>query len=251
MQSYCYWSFCDGPYAGLMERCVASARRAGIFKEFHVLTDRVISGCECYDAQSIDKTDGFFKFVYLKAGLSKLPFDYLIWVDADTCFVRNPVDVLAAMIKSPLHVPLGTELSLAKAGAQIDGLPASRYAALMKEAGVYNPAYHATSAFWIIQRDAIEHVCDLARDFRAFASKQEVTANASTCFSYAMQMLCADPRRHQASERSDLWGSDDQGHFLDRMPDGQPWMREDLVDGSQQIINPCIIHLPHLKNGAQ
>ena len=47
---YCYWSVCDGAYGAMMEHCVRTARNAGVFKEFHVLTDRPLEGCECYDA---------------------------------------------------------------------------------------------------------------------------------------------------------------------------------------------------------
>src|SRR4029077_6821398 len=108
---YCYWSVATGPYAALMEQCVASARRWGVFKEFHVLTDRPIEGCECYDAQSVENTDGMFKLVYLKAGMTKLLFDYFIWIDADSVFVRHPRNVLDCLGKSPIHVPLMTDLS--------------------------------------------------------------------------------------------------------------------------------------------
>src|SRR5690348_11943350 len=98
---YCYWSVATGPYAALMERCVASARRCGVFREFHVLTDRSIEGCECYDAQTVEMADGLFKLIYLKAGISNLLFDHFIWIDADSCFVRNPRDILDCMGKSP------------------------------------------------------------------------------------------------------------------------------------------------------
>lgn len=110
-QRYCYWSVCDGPYAALMRQCVQSARRAGVFKEFHVLTDRPVEDCECYDAMEIEKTDQLFKLIYLKAGIAKLLFDYFVWIDADSWFVRNPTIVPDCPGKSPIHVPLTTNLS--------------------------------------------------------------------------------------------------------------------------------------------
>ncbi len=42
---YCYWSVATGEYGALMEECVRTARAAGVFKEFHVLTDRPLAGC--------------------------------------------------------------------------------------------------------------------------------------------------------------------------------------------------------------
>ena len=117
--TYCYWSVATGPYAGLMERCVASARSAGVFKEFHVLTDRPIKGAESYEAYEVELTDKLFKLVYLKAAISKLNFDYYVWVAADTVFRRNPRNLLACLGRSPIHVPL--ELNLSELIAEADG----------------------------------------------------------------------------------------------------------------------------------
>jgi hypothetical protein len=60
--TYCYWSVCDGPYTQMMQHCVQTARDAGVFTQFHVLTDRPLAGCECYDAYQCDKAQGLFKF---------------------------------------------------------------------------------------------------------------------------------------------------------------------------------------------
>lgn len=68
---YCFWSVCDGPYGAMMEHCVRTARQAGVFKEFHVLADRPLEGCESYDAYQIDKAHGLFKLHYLKVGMSR------------------------------------------------------------------------------------------------------------------------------------------------------------------------------------
>src|SRR6266404_3758152 len=76
--SYCFWSVCTGVYAGMMERCVQTARQVGVFKQFHILTDQPVEGCECYDAFECDKKDGMFKLHYLKVGMSRLNFDYFV-----------------------------------------------------------------------------------------------------------------------------------------------------------------------------
>jgi hypothetical protein len=54
--------------------------------------------------------------------MSGLTFDYFIWLDADTVFVRNPVDVLGPLGKSPLHVPLEINLSVLENDANWNGL---------------------------------------------------------------------------------------------------------------------------------
>src|SRR5437773_2303121 len=154
-QRYCYWSVCDGAYADLMKYCVASARKAGVFKEFHVLTHRPIEGCECYDAMDIEKTDQLFKLIYLKAAISKLLFDYFIWIDADSWFVRNPKNVLDCLGKSPIHIPLTTNLSALKEDRCLKTVSTRQYVELMTKAGVFNPIYYSGGSFWIVHHDAI------------------------------------------------------------------------------------------------
>src|ERR1041385_5679008 len=171
-QRYCYWSVCDGPYTDLMRECVASARKTGVFKEFHVLTDASIEGCECYDALTIEKTDHFFKLIYLKAAISKLLFDYFIWIDADTRFVRNPRNVLDSLGKSPMHVPLTSNLSQLSEDKPLKGISARQYAGLMVKAGVLGPVYFSGSSFWILHHDAIDRVCELSQYIRATAQQE-------------------------------------------------------------------------------
>ena len=268
-----------------MERCVASARRCGVFKEFHVLTDRPIEGCESYDAQTVEMTDGMFKLIYLQAGMSKLLFDYFVWIDADTMFARNPRNVLDCLGKSPIHVPLTVRSSTgilpvrfesdkqdACAANQAGSLSYSHYADLMSSAGVYNPVYLSGSAFWIVRRDAIDRVVDLATHFRAFAHQKGYAADVSACLGYAMKMLCADPEKHRIQARPDLWASDDQGLFKNGFPENPRWLIEaeasselwgDAAGAAQPhsgdgaspppgsfVVAPSIIHLPYaMKHG--
>jgi hypothetical protein len=122
---YCFWSVCDGAYGAMMERCVRTARAAGVFKEFHVLCDRPLAGCESYDAYQIEKARHLFKLHYLKVGMSRLNFDYFVWLDADTMFLRHPLDLLKCLGKSPIHVPLELDLSTVGRRSHGRGRPAA------------------------------------------------------------------------------------------------------------------------------
>ncbi len=42
--TYCYWSVVDGDYSLMMQSVIASARKVGVFKEFHIWTDQPIKG---------------------------------------------------------------------------------------------------------------------------------------------------------------------------------------------------------------
>jgi len=226
----------------MMAECVDSARSAGVFKEFHVFADRPIDGCECYDAQTIEKTGGLFKLVYLKAGMSKLLFDYFVWIDADSRFMRNPNRVLDALGRSPIHAPLIENLSEQKEDRMLDGISSHRYVELMRRAGVLTPVYSCSTAFWIVKREAIDHVCQLANDFLEASRTEGMVLDANAAIGYAMQMLCANPQAHLQESRPDLWASDDRRAFQNRS-EAESFHREGLHRAA--CVTPAILHLHH------
>ncbi len=231
----------------MMEHCVGTARLAGVFKEFHVLCDRPLAGCECYDAYKLEKTHGLFKLHYLKVGMSRLSFDFFVWLDADTVFVRNPVDLLGPLGKSPIHVPLEANVSAFDEDCLWKGTPLARLRELWRQQGVANQLYASQSAFWIVHHDAIETVYDLAMGFWNKANHSGLTVDVSGALGYAMQMLCADPEAHLLVNHPELWASDEEGHFRESLPDGTAWswrhpLRPDAVE-----LRPSIIHLPKSK----
>lgn len=230
-----------------MERCVASARRIGIFKEFHVFTDAAIPDCNCYDIHALDTSEGLFKLVYLKAGVSKLLFDYFVWVDADSWFVRPPRDLLEPLQGSPIHVPLTANLSHLNQDAMLEKCTIQQYVDVMRTAGINDDVYKATAAFWIVHRDAIDHVCELAHHIRTTARKCGLSLNIDAFLGYTMQMLCANPELHRVPRSPLVWAGDDLGIFKDRDPDNQPWTLIDPLSGENCIVNPSLVHLPKLK----
>ncbi len=244
---YCYWSVATGEYGALMEHCVRRARAAGVFKEFHALTDRPLEGCACYDACECDKTNGLFKLHYLKVGMSRLNFDYFVWLDADTVFVRNPVDLLGPLGQSPIHVPLEVNLSALNEDGAWKKVSLFRLRDVLRQEGLVNQVYLCGSAFWIVHHEVIESVYDLALGFWHKAKAAGLLVDVSAALGYAMQILCADPEAHLLEKHADLWASDDEGCFREVLPDGAPWpwrhpLRNDAVE-----IRPSIIHLPHSK----
>ncbi|MCW5553936.1 MAG: hypothetical protein KIS67_17500 [Verrucomicrobiae bacterium] len=242
---YCYWSVADGPYGAMMEHCVRTARACGVFKEFHVLTDRPLAGCECYDAYQCDKADGLFKLHYLKVGMSKLLFDYFIWLDADTMFVRNPVDVLACLGRSPIHVPLEVNLSALTEDREWRGRSCFRLRELFRQAGVINAVYLSRSAFWVVHREAIEEVYELAMQFVQEAKLSGLKMGADEALGYAMQILCADPEAHLLAAHPELWASDVEGQFQTAIPNGESWQWRHPVRAEAALaVRPAIIHLP-------
>jgi hypothetical protein len=238
-----------------MEKCVRSARQAGIFKQFHVLTDRQLGGCECYDAMQCDKAHGLFKLHYLKAGMTRLLFDYFIWLDADSVFERNPIDILGSLGKSALHVPLEVNLSELTEDRTWRGVSLYALRDLFLREGIMNQPYLSRSAFWIVHREAIEAVYDLALGFWHKAKEAALVVDVSAALGYAMQILCADSEAHLQLNRPDLWASDNPGDlstlFLKSCelnlggPRGAP-AQACACNGIQEApapVRPAIVHL--------
>jgi hypothetical protein len=227
----------------MIEHCVRTARTVGVFKDFHVLSNRPLEGCRCYDAYQCDKTDGLFKLHYLKVGMSRLPFEYFIWVDADSVFVRHPDDPLGALGGSPIHVPLEFNLSALGDDLSWKGTSCLKLREAFERAGITNRVYLSQSAFWIVRRDAIDQIYELALQFWNETRRAGTLVDADASLGFAMQMLCADPEAHALTRRPDLWASDDLGQLDHGEVNSGPWEWKHPLGGEGVIVRPAIIHL--------
>jgi len=217
----------------MMENCIRTARAAGVFKEFHLLTDRPLEGCECYDAFQLDKSHGLFKLHYLKAGMSRLTFDYFVWLDADTVFQGNPAGLLSVMGKSPLHVPLELDLSRLAEDDVWKGVSLTSLRDLCVKEGVANRVYLSRSAFWVVHHDAIDMVYELAMGFWHRGKEAGLVLNVAAALGYAMQLLCADPEAHLTKAHPEVWASR-QRILGERAPEEANWAAAAILHLSEK-----------------
>jgi hypothetical protein len=159
-------------------------------------------------------------------------------------FTGNPIDLLGPLGKSPIHIPLETNLSTLNENTAFNGLSLHRLRDFTRRQGVANQIYWCRTAFWIVHHDAIETVCALAIDFLSNAKTAGLALDVSAALGYAMQILCADPEAHLLTNHPRLWASDNAGLFRDALPDGSPWAWERAFAREKIQIQPAIIHLP-------
>jgi hypothetical protein len=208
MIRHAYWSVGTGAEADALAETVRSARAAGVFHPFHLLTDRVIADAECYEAFECDRAHGLHQLHYLKAGMARLPHEWFVWLAPGTRFRRRPVDVLAPLAGAPLHVPLVLDLDAAAPETPCRGVPAGRLRELLRAEGLPGPAWLGDDAFWIIHREAIGEVYDLALGFWHRAKAAGVEVHVSAALSHAAQVLVADVAAHRADRHAALWSPD-------------------------------------------
>ena len=249
-EQYCYWSVVDGQYADMMKSLVASAREVGVFKDFHIWTDRPINGAICHEVRGLDKTLYFFKIHFLRKAVKKLKYDYFVWLDADSYFVRNPGDVLRVLHGSPIHSSLESD-ACGPDSQRPDwwGCSLSNYATLMRFKGVRsNSIFNVNAGFWIVHHDVIDTFCDLALDFWHFCKKAGYAFTEEPPLAYATHMLCGNPYVHTLKNTADLWASDWNGCYAHMLPDGRDWLFTDYFSGEPFTVNPAIVHAMRSKD---
>lgn len=241
---YCFWSVVDGEYAPMMQAVVDSARRVGVFKDFHVWTDEPIRGAISHPVETFDKKLYLFKLKFLRDEVSRLDYDYFVWLDADCYFVRDPGDLLRVMHGSPVHSSLESD-ACAPDSVREDWWDCSlkNYVTLMRFMGVRSRAiYNVNAGFWVVHHDVIQRFYELAYDFWDLANRAGFEFTEEPPLAYATHMLCGNPYVHTLRQTADLWASDWTGCYKDRLPDGKPWEFVDYFSFQSYTVNPAIVH---------
>lgn len=228
----------------MAETVIQSARNVGVFRDFHVWADRPVPRAICHDAGSFDKAGCFFKLTYLRNAVATLKYEYFVWFDTDSYFVRQPGNILRVMGHSPIHIALECDLCRPE-NKRSDwwGCPNAEFVKLMRQKGVRsNSVFNVNGGLFIVHRDVIPTLFDLTFDFWKYCQSKGYFFNDEPLLAYAMHMLCGNPYAHTLRATSDLWASDWTGSFNDALPDGKPWSFVDYFTEETFTVNPAIVH---------
>ena len=114
-----------------------------------------------------------------------------MWLDTDTWFVRHPGDVLRVLQGTPMHIAL--ECDLCRPDNQRPdwwGCPNARFAELMRMKGVgSNAIFNVNGGMFIVHRDVIETVFELAFDFWHLCKGHGFTFVDEPLLAYAINLL--------------------------------------------------------------
>lgn len=244
---YCYWSVVNGAYANMMKLVVHSARTVGVFKDFHVWSDHPVPGTIHHPATGFENAHYLFKLILLHDAIKALNYDYFVWIDPETYFVRNPGEILRVLQSSPVHASLESDACNPQNTRGVwCNCPPGTYAKLMRAKGVRSKSiFSANAGLWIVHHDVIDTFFRLCCEFWHFCKDQGYVFTEEAPIAYAMHMLCGNPYEHTLRATSDVWAWDWTGVFANRLPDGKPWSFTDYSTGEQFTVNPAIVHCVH------
>ena len=202
---YCFWSVNTIEYSREMQNCIDSARQHGVFNDFHILTHSPLESCHCYELLEFQFQEGLFPIFYLKLAMSRLNYDYFVWIDADTTFRSPPTNLLDPVRYSPIHAPL-TEPTLAtgKTNNNIHKLDYSQ-PERMKQHGLVNRPLSCHTAWWIIHHDAIATAYEIVQNYWFEHRLERFPPRFDEALGFAVQILCGNPRNHLNSAWPHLW----------------------------------------------
>src|SRR5690606_31306397 len=123
-----------------------------VFKDFHVWTDKPIDDAFCHPLGQLERWGCLFKLLFLRDAVQKLNYDYFIWMDMDSYFVRPPGDVLRVLHGSPIHIALECNLcSPRNRRSEWWGCPSAKLAELMRTKGVrHKGVFNVNGGFFIV-----------------------------------------------------------------------------------------------------
>lgn len=252
-ERFAYWSVADGDYSKMTETMISAARGVGVEEDFHVWTDDTVRGAICHRSGAFDKQSYMFKFRFLLEEVSRLEYDYFVFLDADNYFVRHPGDEAFDRLLRENKWFAQLESDCTSQFVRREdwwGCPIRWYSLLMRYHGVTaKRIYNTNAGFWIVRKEAIEEFCTRGISFFEFCRSELHLVNFTEEPSIAyLGHLVERAEENTFAATCSIWASDWTGHFKDRLPDGEPWQFEDFMTGEKHRVNPAIVHALRSKN---
>jgi hypothetical protein len=244
-KTFCYWTVADGKHGQMAATMVASARQVGVTADFHIWTDTLsIDGANVHPCGTFDKTLYMFKFHFLRNEVSKLDYDYFVFLDADNYFVKNPGDLAEMMGSDKVFVQMENDCSpyRSKRGDWWS-CPIGEYGKFLSEQGAKSDIYYNTNAgFWIVAKTAIAEFYERTTKFFEAAHKRGYRGFTEEPALAFVGHIMQDPKKRVFEDTSWLWASDWTGQWKDKIPEYREWQFEDYMSGEKKMVKPCIVH---------
>lgn len=250
---FCYYTAsttANGP--AMVKTMVESARRAGVTDDFHAFTVGEVEGAINHSIDVSRKWKHMRKLEILREELAHLGYDYCVWLDSDTYFVRHPGDLLPLIRSNPFWIQGESELTHAKVRrGDWWGCPIERLKQEYRRFGITQDRLWTTNGgMFILRTEAIPQVVDKAFEiYDYFVKNVHKSTEDETPLALCSHLFVNDdPVLNQTDATCWTWGCDWAGRFKTILPDGQPWTVEDWLTGKTRTANPAIVHAMRAKH---
>jgi hypothetical protein len=252
-KTFCYWTISWGDYDYISQTMINSARDVGIEEDFYAFTEKPITNCFNYNLNSNINLDRlqFFKFEYLKNEISKLNYDYFIFIDADHYFVRKPeISPLDIIKDSPWHSFLESPINSYKTQRQ-DWWQISNniFSNFMKNCGVYSDEIrNSNGGFWICKKEFINLAHKLAYEFHNKLKNYNIIAPEEVSIAYLSHLMSPNIEDRFLENYTNYWASDWTDNFKDQIPYDREWEYISYMTYERIKVRPAIVHAMRSKN---
>jgi len=255
--TYCYWALGVGEkYEHVLRTSVNSLRRWDRDTPFHVFSESSIEGAVQHLPRpelvkklerklGIKRTWNYLLKLECLKEMHQIPYDFYIFLDADTFFARKPPDLSKLIGDDPMHVFLEGRLASPEEykKAEWHKCPTEVMVKMMNECGAKKEhIYHLNGGFWMVRRDFIHELCEAAYTFWKFCANRGYYFDAEPLFSYLMATKCNQIENHLLSNNTNIFYYDLLGAFRKQFPKNQPWGAVKFGTDELFMVNPAIIH---------
>lgn len=222
-----------------------SMRAAGVNEDLHVFSPQPVAGAINHHVKHNYPWKHHMAKLDFLAQLNSSTYDYCVWLDSDSYFVRDPGDLKPMIRDNPLWVAMESDITVP--GLRHDGWYHKKHSWLLdlfrKEGVKTHQVWSSNGGMWIVRTSEIVRVVQRAyKIYNNFHTAGWNEAPDEAVLACLGAMWSEDPTLNTTEKTDSIWACDWNNRFKDRLPDGRPWLYEDWMSGRQWKVNPAIVH---------
>jgi hypothetical protein len=248
IKKICYWSIAWGQHSKMLKTLVRSFREVGMKDDFICFSDIKIPHSISLPLSSdisLSTSNYLFKLGYLSK-LKSFDYEYFIFLDADSFFVRNPDITPCSFLENScpwfsfLEGPINSIETKRPEWWSVPNLVIEQN---FRSLGVISKEIRNMNAgFWICKRDFILRAIYLMVECFKLFKNQNFKITEEIPMSYLTNYLYPDDSKFYIENYPKYWYSDWTGVFNNEIPKDIEWLATEYMTGRQLKINPAIVH---------
>ena len=230
----------------LIASLLKSMRNANIHEDLHVFgPDAVTGAINHYSGIDVPWNLHMAKLEFARQMVG-LGYEYIVWLDTDNYFVRDPGDLKNLLRDNPLWVCMEADMTQQPKTKERGWYfkDHEEVCRLFREEGVTTKSvWSSNGGMWIVRTDDIDRLyAEAFRIFHKWQSGGFKEANDEVVLACIGAKWMKDPENSTMSSTQDTWACDWNKKFVTSPPVGQPWVYTDWMYGTEWTINPAIVH---------